>query len=353
MASRIRIFDKNTLAPIAVVSAIATYSWKLNDVGRCEFELNNTDQNCNRDILRFGNLVLIEHLPSLQEDGVTLNGQLPTWVGVIAPPRDWNLGKIAVNINSAEHILRKRPLPLRSKTGTPSVMVTEIISLSNSWANISYPINIGDVDDKAGQEYSDDFSVSALEHLQNLAAMSGGDFQVRGAIGDNNKLSLYCDWKFPLGVNTGQMFSSINSKEGSPILSEQGDISTVIMAYSDASTDTTRIMVEVIDQDAYAEYGFLAENVAFDGVVEPAPLTLAAKQLVGNNSRPVQVFDFSALDVGDTFDYLALGNIWDVRTKTAGFMSDGSIGYEGKVRITSMEYSDADNQVRMSLETIT
>ena len=161
-----------------------------------------------------------------------------------------------------------------------------------------------------------------------------------------------CDFRQPLGADTGQLFSSINSEIGNPTLSIQGEPNTVLEAYSDASSDANRITVEVTDDIALGDYGFFAQNVSYTGITDGTTLAAVAAADNKNNSRPIKIYDVTALDVQDTFDWLAVGNIWNIRIKTAGFMSDGSIGSDGKVRITAMEYSDLDNKVALSVEAI-
>ena len=137
MTSRVRIFDRKSLQALAQFSVSATYSWKLNDIGRCEFEMASVgNDKCKESFLQFGNLVYIEHLPTQKEDG-SLNGVLPTWVGVLAPPRNWSVGKVVVNAFSGEYFLKKRPLPLTSANGVSSVMFNTIIGYAFYTISIS------------------------------------------------------------------------------------------------------------------------------------------------------------------------------------------------------------------------
>ena len=76
---------------------IRSISWRLNKVGKVEFEVSTLDPKAAETNLRYGNRVLFEF-----ENG------LPNWGGVIEPPRTWDRGVIKVTALSGEQLFKFR-----------------------------------------------------------------------------------------------------------------------------------------------------------------------------------------------------------------------------------------------------
>lgn len=76
---------------------IGSISWRLNKVGRVEFEISAKDPKATETNFRYGNRILFEF-----ENG------LPNWGGVIEPPRTWDRGIIKVTALSGEHLFKHR-----------------------------------------------------------------------------------------------------------------------------------------------------------------------------------------------------------------------------------------------------
>ena len=73
---------------------IGPISWRLDDIGRCQFSLSQRDPKATETNLRYGNRVLIH-----------FDNGLPDWGGVIDFPRVWQNGVIMSTVYSAEYAL--------------------------------------------------------------------------------------------------------------------------------------------------------------------------------------------------------------------------------------------------------
>src|SRR5512144_1026498 len=125
MASKITIFD-HFLHPLDELIGIPATprNWVLNGYGRCEFSLSTADPKCTLRNFQFGNLIHIEHIPSVDENGVT-TGKLPGWTGIILPPQTWDLGVAHITAYGIEVLLKLRAMPYTTVQGTPKQVFTE------------------------------------------------------------------------------------------------------------------------------------------------------------------------------------------------------------------------------------
>ncbi len=349
--SRVRIFS-NAGIPISEIDVATQRSWVLNDVGRCQFTINTYDPqtgainpDCSLANFQYGNLVLIEHSPSVEADG-SVNGILPSWVGIILPPQDWTYGKLTITAYSAENILAFRPMPHQTVKGAPGALFASILQLSNNLGGMA--IQPGQID-AGGAINSRNLTVSAFEEIQDIVAQSGMDFEVIPVVGSNGVLSLYGNWYQSKGVYTGQLLTDKNLESGDPIYTEQGDIYNQVFAYSDANTSATKATAVVADADAQSLNGILAVNVNFPATSGngKSPIAVSAAAFIQANKKPTRTFAPTVLDVGNSFSYLVLGNTWTIQSTTVGF-SDGGVGLQGIIRITAMEYAELTNMVKFA-----
>jgi hypothetical protein len=63
-----------------------------------------------------------------------------------------------------------------------------------------------------------------------------------------------------------------------------------------------------------------------------------ARQKITEFKQPARSFTLNALNVGDTFKYIRLGNVLNVQFQNLGFRS-GSVGFAARVRIVGMNYN--------------
>lgn len=349
MPSRVTIFHNHWGTPIAELSTATTRSWVLNGVGRCQFSLATfTDPNCTREILQYGNLVLVEHIPT--QDGLgNTNGTLPDWVGIILPPQEWDYGKLIVTAYSAEQLLKKRPMLYIKAQGNAGGITLQIINYCKRFGG--YPILPGTVYTHSA-EIAQDLRLSALEELQTLSSAAAQDFDITPSISNGRHLDLYLNWYRQKGVSFGGgLTEGIGGNMRLPKLTEQGEISNVTEGYNSSNDPSTRIHAEVLDTDSISDYNSLGQNQNFN-VQGQAAVNAATTSYNNQHARPQITLDLVALDVGKTYDGLVTGNIWDVTLNSVGFYN-GAIGFQGAARLTGVEYDDLTNEATLTTQVLT
>jgi hypothetical protein len=356
MASRIRIFD-HFQKPLIELDGIPTTprSWILNGYGRCEFSvgydptLQQSVQQCQERFLQFGNLVHVEHIPSIDENE-SQNGKLPDWIGIILPPRSWDYGVCHVTVYQAEAILAFRAMPFRFVKGTPSAMMRQMLLDAHARAK-NIIIQNGQIDDLA-LTFSDDLRTNAYDHIKKLIKDSGMDWSITGNVNSKSELELYANLYYRKGIDTGFYLSNTNTELSSPLLTEQGTPSNQVFGYSQAQTDRGRFSVETLDQDAIDDYGYLQLNQTYIGKHDPTSVRNASQSRIDKRSRPVKMIKRIALDYQNTFDYLDVGNTVIVKDTSVGFNPNGGFGFESEVKIISLDYNDLSNKVPLNVEII-
>jgi hypothetical protein len=350
MPSRPSIFDHNC-KPLAEINAATTPRvWTLNDYGDCDFSMSTSDPKCTEQILQYGNMLFIEHIPSKDETG-TIHGKLPDWVGFIFCPRTWDLGVVHNSAYSAEALLSYRPMPFVDVKGSPAQIFTQIIGLANS-APSNIKFNLGIVEDLP-LSLSDTLRTSAYAHIRTLCEKSGMDWNVTAEIGTKGELILYANLYRRIGVNTSLSLTSDNTELGSPLLSEQGNISNYIIGYNQANTPQSRKSAVAIHESSLADYGYFGINTVHMGMRDEADILAPTHEAADSRGRPRKTLQkIGVLDWRDTFAHLAPGNTVLRQDNNAGFRPGGGFGFDARARILSVDYNDLSNKCATNLEVL-
>lgn len=348
MPSRVTVFNHYGTA-IAELNTSTTRSWVLNDIGRCQFRLATfTDPNCTRQVLQYGNFVLVEHIPTRDEFG-TVRGTLPPWVGFITPPQEWDYGLITVTAYSAENLFDFRPMPYVDTYGSAGALFTQIINYAN--ALNGFPLTQGNIFTDSNY-FGAQFRLSGYGEILNLSKNVTQDWDVTPQKSVNNQLSLLANWYFQKGVTVNGVFSEgVGGNMKLPRLTEQGKLVNVVNGYNAANSKGTRQISVQVDQASQADYGILGENQNFS-VGAGAAVDTATQSYLNQHSRPFITLELTALDVGKTFTDLVVGNVWNVVLKSLGFYG-GGIGFQGAVRLTGVEFDDWTNEARLTTQVLT
>lgn len=350
MTSRFMIFDPlgNYLTDIDMPST--PRAWVLNDVGECSFQMPLGYAKTLERYLRYGNLVHIQHVPS-----VPTNGKLPTWTGIILRDRIWrNDDVIECKAHSAEAIATVRPLPwVDGIKSTPKVVFESILRLGNTIAQRynGIQIQVGTVEDRPVQ-IADDFRQQMYEHIVNLIKRTRMSWSITGEVDTKGKLNLYGNLYADIGRFTGLTLTNLNSESASPLLREEGTPFNVIFGYSQAQTARQRFPGIGINADSLALHGFMGRNSSYMGLHDEASTKSAAQAEADIYGQPFLVMDRNALDLGDTFSRLRVGDAVHIDEHGAGFNLDGGFGIQSDAIILSMTYNDNSNKVAMHLEVI-
>lgn len=338
---RVRIFDRAGVA-LAEFRASVERSWILGDEGRALFNYPvNQPKVVNDDVLRFGNWMLVE------------NSALPPWVGVLDTPREWNNRQVAIHAYTPEHVLFQRRGPAEEKlTGSAGIIFTKLINLVNTseltvirTGNIWY----------GGTSREETLNPTPLsENLKQVWTRSGEDYTWRPVTDTNGRLIVYGDWTKKLGndydVHLHQGTGGGNIEMVSNVLVEDGDIVNDVLAYGEGLSWLSRPVAIISDTDSIGKYGLRQSSKEYFGVSVIGTLQENATEFIAKNSAAVKTFHINALNKGETFNYIRLGNSLKLRFEKAGFMGS-NLGYETSVRITGMSYDpDIRNKIELVCE---
>lgn len=306
-------------------------------VGRCDFTISRSDPKYSKKYLQIGNYILIR-------DAV-----LPDWIGVIVK-RTWNYGSVDILAMQAAYVLAKRGTPVQKITGTAGTIFTKFIDATNNLLYNEKPIKIGVVYN-GGTQREETGGNDALSHLQSLASRTGNDFEVTYDFDVNGRLYLVANWYERRGVVTGKYFREGHNIElADGVLEEDGrEMVNALEGRGDASTTGTRITSTKYDTDSIAEYGLNHGTKTYSGNKEQATLDNNVVSDIAANGNPVKSYDPTVLDVGDTFQYIGLGNTHEMDLNTSGFTNAGT-GANDIVRTAGYEIDAVTRKVRLLVE---
>ena len=355
MASRILIFDHNCKSLGELSVPTTPRNWVLNDYGRAQFSLGydptttQSSQEVREELLQFGNLVHIIHVPSKDESG-NYNGMLPDWTGIILPPQRWDFGVCHVNAYSAEAILMFRALKHRDVKSSPKNVLRQIFEIVHERArNIIFQPGI--LDDKQ-TTYPDALRTNAYDHIKKLVRDTGMDWDISGRV-VNGSLNFYVNLYYRRGQNVNVTLTSSNTELGSPLFELQGNPFNQIFGYSQAQTARGRFgPIEVSDQGSVDDYGPLQLNQVMVGKKDPSSVESGIQSLLNSRSRPVKLINRIALDESELFTMLEVGNVVRIMDTNVGFSPNGGYGFESTARIVGMDYNDLSNKVPLKLEVV-
>lgn len=330
---RIRIFDRGGY-PLAEFKASVDRSWAIGDEGRAAFTYPSRKTDIvNEKVLNFSNWLLIE------------NDQLPPWVGVIDAPREWATRNVTVLAYSPEHVFGWRRGPLEEKiTGSPGSVFEKLLNKVNSAeATIIRTGNIY----RGGTQMEETINPTLLNRdLRRIWERSGEEYQWRPMIDNTGRLIVYADWLEKLGVTTNALLhegkGGGNVEAVGNMLVEDGPIINDLLAAGDGISWQSRPTQNILDSDSISAYGLRQDTEEYNGVTNTQTLKDNGLKKVKLFRNTAKTYRLKAINKGDTFKYISLGNRMSLRFENIRF------GYESIIRIIGMAY-DTNNRNKIEL----
>lgn len=325
--------------PIAEIDVACARSWKLNRYGEATFTLAITDPKCTAENLRFGNYITIEH------------ESLPTWGGVIDVPRTWGPGKVTARCYSAEYLMTwRRGEDEKKVDGTGGQIFRTLVADANAAENLLLvPGSIFTGGPSAPKKMR---CANFYEAITQLSKDTSGDWSIDPVIGDDNRLTFSANWYEKRGEARNDTF---RLREGHNIglieqpMVEQGRILNDIEGYGQGAKWDSRDTVAVKDTTSIGRYGLRQTSVGFD-VDSKAALQSAVESKLAREKEPRKTFRVEALDVGETFGALRIGNVMTVELLTTGFADYGGFGTIAPVRITGISYDELEGKTVLTFQ---
>ncbi|MHA1962654.1 MAG: hypothetical protein ACW99U_20880 [Candidatus Thorarchaeota archaeon] len=333
--ARVVVADKTGRLIAELKPDLIQVSWRISKVGKAHFTLSSGDSKATRDILRFGNRLLIQF-----ENG------LPNWVGVMNPPRAWKFGEIEVTAYSAESLFQYR-ITNKSRvfTGvTAGTMYRELITEMNRREDTG--ITIGDLW-LGGQTLSADFHYEdLLDIFQEHLTLAGGEFNVTGDE-INGYLVLFANFYERMGKDRtgtalveGANVKSAVLKEVGPIINSQ----TTVGKGTDWGDD--RLTSTSLSQISIDEFGLRQEVSIYSSETLQSSLDIWADIALLDTLVPYNAYMLDVLDE-DPGEFRAYGVGDDV---TLSLPNYGFGGTDAVVRVIAREYKPAEGQALLIVQ---
>lgn len=326
--SRVTIYNRLGDA-IATIDTSTQRSWVLNSEGMAELKLSLMDAKATYKYLNYGNLVTIEH------------ETLPLWAGVIDTDRTWEKGAVTVSLWSAERLLKFRRSSIATlvSENTAGSLFMTLVNMANDEEDTL--IREGQVFYGGVPREETLDAKSIYEHIIQIAERTGYEWDIKSAKDNNNQLYFTANWYERAGYELQFMLDEGYNilAEDSP-LKEQGEIINALLGIGDGSTDDSRVTYEETDAASRDAYGLRQGTEDFNGNKELGTLTANVQARLTVTRNPIRTFKVTALDVGNTFLNLRLGNVLRLKMFSVGFLSDGATGVDTRVRIMGMRYED-------------
>lgn len=335
MTSRIVVYDKSGGA-IAEISANVRRSWELNKYQTATFAMANEDAKAQERFLQFGNFILVEH------------EKLGSWAGMIDTPREWGYRQFTVKAYSGEYILTTRRGPTsETLEGSPGAVFQQMVEKANQSA--ATLIRIGTIY-SGGRTRKEPYNLEdPYEAVKKLAEGCGQEWDITPGIDAGGRLYFEANWYEKKGsTQLIKLEETLNMELGNQPMTEQGHLINDLVGFGPGMTWESKSSVRLIDAESAGDYGIRQDSKDYgpedEGTIEENTRASLAKW-----KMPRRTFSVKALDVGDLFFALRVGNRLPVRFINVGFNPEG-FGMETVVRILGMTYDDISNRVEMVVD---
>lgn len=332
------IFDKSGV-PITTIKTESERSWVLSSEGKCTFDMAVTDPKAHKSILAPGNFIYIDH-PDLQ-----------AWAGMIDDDEDFNEdGTISYTAWSGEHILKYRRSTINKVlTGSSAgLVISRLLDMANQAGDTL--IRAGEIY-KGGKDRMETLDGKSIySHIESLAKRAGVEWNVDPVIDDNGHLSFVLNVYEKRGENSALALKEGHNiiKRGTPLRRRSGNIINDLLALGDASTDE-RPHVVVEDKESQSVFGLRQGTKDFDGNTEIGTLTANAEKELVVSAWPINIHSIEALNKGETFKKLRLGNTHQILAHSYGRRNDGQLGVDEPGRVIGMRYKEKSDTIDITL----
>ncbi len=334
---RVLVFNRSQTFLGEIEPDVLDVSWRLNNVGRAKFLMAHDDPKCTRTFLRYGNRVVVQ-----------FDNGLPTWGGVLDPPRSQTETGVTFAAYSAERIFSWRVTAKGRyfSNASPGAIFERLWRDEN--AQRATGLVIGSID-YGGKARSLDYHLhDVLNRFQDLARLTGQDFDTSVDF-DGQRLVLKANWYEEKGIDKSGYVSLV---EGENVLraklDEQGEIAnTVRLAGAGLTWGADRYVAVASDADSAADYDYREYAEVQSGVKFSDTLDKNADELLEEKKGPRKRFQLTvANEAPGTFGQYGIG---DRVTLQAFFKGGAEWTYDGTVRVIARQWRP-DGTCRLEVE---
>ena len=314
--------------PIADVKASAVRSSLLNSYGEAVFFIATTSIKCRKEILNYGNYIVIQH------------DSLPDWVGILDTPRPWHHGYVEVHAFEVPYILQYRTTPLNAMlTGTPGELFSQLLAIANGQDDTLLREGVvfsgGMVTDRQVNN-------SVYVHIKEIREQNNLDWACTPIVDGAGRLTVVFDLLERAGVDTDlELSQGHNILHGDMPLEESGEIINSVDAVTDGQEDGVLNFI-YRDEQSIKEIGLRIVRESFSGITDLPSLASVAKAFVDKRKISSIATPLTAVNVGQTFSNIRNGNVASYRYTDVGF-TDDRVGISEKVRIQGWRYDETED----------
>jgi hypothetical protein len=344
MPVQAKVFDKDGNW-IDEIGSVFTRSWILNDEGLCTFEIALDDSKCTLANLEFGNYLVV------QATSILTNTALPIWGGIIDTPRQWHDLTMTVNAYTVDHMLKTRIAPRRGKIHDHVCTVFRAIV---DYSNKEYKtLTRNSTRDVGGKHIDANFNYDKLlDKIKKYQENTLNDWSIEPVIAANGQLYFEANWYQKKGtVRTFRLEEGHNIELVKNPLTEDGEIINYKIGTSNAPTVEDRKKDEHLETDltSIARYGCRQAYEQYD-TKNDTRITNNVIADITKGKNPRRTFCVSALDVGETFANIALGDTLPLKLNTVGWNANGTRGVNINVRVIGIAYADNKQKLELTLD---
>lgn len=308
---------------------VLNVSWRLNEIGKCEFTVAANNPKATAANLRFNNRVILQ-----------FDNGLPDWGGIIVPPRKWDGYDITVTALSAEAILKTRTTD-RGRyftSQTVGAIYQALIEEANAVSDTG--IAIGSIF-AGGDTHSPDYHFKSLFSIiqDSLSKrLSTMDFSITPTV-TSTTVSFLANWHLTRGTTKTNVVLLQGNNVQPLSLAEQGTIVNYWhTAGSGASWGADRLTADAFDSASIALYGLQEGSAIYGDVSEEGTLQTNANNLLSESAYPYNLFTVQAINAAP--GYFADYDVGDIITLQAHNIGFG--GTDTTVRVIAREFFPKD-----------
>ena len=333
---QVLVFTKAGVLLAELEPELQSVNWRLNNVGMARFSLAWEDPKCTKTNLAFGNRLLIR-----------FGNGLPDWGGVIDPPRKREPNYVEVTCYTGERLLDWRVTAQNRRFDRAPAGTIARSLLEEENGERPTGIDVGSIYSGGELRTLEYHYHDLLERLQDLARLSGEDFEV-APLYSAGRLTFQLNWRKRRGrdiSNSVRLVDGANVETA--VLDEQGQIANrVILAGEGTTWAADRLVAADEDAASRINYGYREYSEVQAGVVNTDTLTANAAAILADKKNPANLYSLSVTDdaPGRFADY-GVGDIVSAEL----FVASAEWYAAADVRVIAREWSP-DGVCRLEVE---
>jgi hypothetical protein len=342
MTARIQIFNRLGI-PLTDLQCDATLSWEANKAGKAIISIARTDAKVTADNLLFRNLVLIE------------DSEAGAWGGVIWQPQTWYADRVEVTAYSGEFLFKFRRSGAVTFNDSTGDIFAALVDMANAPENLEIvkdEIWAGSVGVQLTVKYD-----NLYDTVVRFANRVGNDFALIPRQDDNNNLRFLAQWYQFAGTfqNFALEYPFDFKLAGAALMTLQSDIvnDALVFGSSAATSAITPTSSPALDDTSRGLYGLIQGAWANNSVVA-ATLDAQAAAYLNQYKYPRRTFVIQVINntTKNTFSFINIGDILQLRLAGIGFAPSGGLGTETYIRIKAKEFNTRDRVMTLTVDEV-